>query len=68
MGYSSNTTSDRQSVELLIPQAVVAALLAIAPLPIWAAANAAAMPQPALKIYVSVDMEGVAGVVSGVTN
>ena len=40
-------------------------LLAATPLPIWAAANAAAMTRPALKIYVSVDMEGVAGVVSG---
>src|SRR5579884_3540233 len=39
-------------------------LLAMTPLPLWAAANAAALNRQALKIYVSVDMEGVAGVVS----
>jgi D-amino peptidase len=78
MGYSSNTISDSPSVEHLMREAVVAAsrlrirlemvlvlLLAMTPLPIPAASNATAMSRQALKIYVSVDMEGVAGVVSG---
>ena len=43
---------------------VLIVLLAITPLPVWAAANAPAPNRPPLKIYVSVDMEGVAGVVS----
>src|SRR5580765_8733337 len=75
MGYSSNTISDSQSVEQRIARVrdsarslleiALVLLLATTPLPIWAAANAAAMTRPTLKIYVSVDMEGVAGVVSG---
>jgi D-amino peptidase len=77
MGSSSNTISDSQSVEQLMPEVVAAVtarnrleiafvlLLAITPLSNWAASNAAAMNRQALKIYVSVDMEGVAGVVSG---
>src|SRR5579862_1434641 len=78
MGCSSNTIYDSPSVEHLMPEAVVAALclrirlkrvlvllLAMTSLPIWAASNATAMSRQALKIYVSVDMEGVAGVVSG---
>ena len=40
-------------------------LLAITVLPICAASNAAPTTRQVLKIYVSVDMEGVAGVVSG---
>jgi hypothetical protein len=77
MGSSSNTISDSQSVAQLMPEVVAAVtarnrleiafvlLLAITPLSNWAASNAAAMNRQALKIYVSVDMEGVAGVVSG---
>ena len=75
MGYSSNTISDSQSVKQRIARVgdtarsrleiALVLLLATTPLPIWAAANAAAMTRPTLKIYVSVDMEGIAGVVSG---
>lgn len=45
-------------------RAAFVVLLAMTPLPLWAAANAAALNRQALKVYVSVDMEGVAGVVS----
>ena len=40
-------------------------LLALSPPPIWAASHPTPPTQQPLKIYVSVDMEGVAGVVSG---
>jgi D-amino peptidase len=51
------------TVRIRLATALVS-LLAIAPPPIWAAAHATAKPREPLKIYVSVDMEGVAGVVS----
>ena len=40
-------------------------LLAATPLPLWAASKATAVNRPALKVYISVDMEGIAGVVTG---
>jgi D-amino peptidase len=41
------------------------ALLALSPPPTWAASHGAAVTRQPLKIYISVDMEGIAGVVSG---
>jgi D-amino peptidase len=49
----------------IISIVTLALLVAMTPPPTWAASNSTAMPRQALKVYVSVDMEGVAGVVSG---
>ena len=45
-------------------QIALVLLLAATPLPPWAASKAVTANRPVLKVYISVDMEGVAGVVT----
>jgi D-amino peptidase len=62
--HSRGDTARLRRVMLLVLQLLLL-LLALSPPPIWAASQGKALTRQPLKIYVSVDMEGVAGVVSG---
>ena len=60
----ADTARIRCAMMLVLPLLALS-LLALSSPRTWAASHGTAMTRQALKIYVSVDMEGVAGVVSG---
>jgi D-amino peptidase len=62
--HSRGDTARLRRAVILVLQLLLL-LLALSPPPIWAASQGKALTRQPLKIYVSVDMEGVAGVVSG---
>jgi D-amino peptidase len=57
--------SDTARIRLKMALVALVLLHAMSPLPILAASHRTAVTRQPLKIYISVDMEGVAGVVSG---